>query len=99
MAVIAVVLGLALLAGAVANDYTERQNIKTKQHQAALVAAEKKGYERGTSDRTQYLTRDALWELECTKGRAAYDKLTTAQKRLIPANQVPVCNQPILQAP
>lgn len=93
---ITVVVLVTLLVGAVANEAQDREQTKSKQHQAELVAAEKRGYEKGTADRTQYVTRDALWRLECKKADKLYEVLTPTQKRLLPVNLVPNCGQAIL---
>lgn len=95
--ILALMVALGALTVAVVKDYNAKQTTKTNQHNAALQAAEQKGYERGTKENLVLRNQNTLLRLECQKGQNVFNSLTTSQKRLIKQEQVPNCSQPVLQ--
>lgn len=91
LAATAAVIGLVLLAGAVANSYQEKQKIQITQQNAQLQARE--------AQLTQLRTENQQWKqayndqrVSCEKGSNIYNGiLTPFQKKSIKAENVPKC--------
>lgn len=86
-----------VLIGAVARQYNQNVEAAKQHNQATLNKAYNDGYKQGAEKYQVYKNVYTLQTLACKQGENAYAKLTPAQKRTIPADQVPKCRTEVLQ--
>lgn len=91
-----VVLMVLVLGAAAVRHYQDKENKKTQQSTAPLVAANEQVT--ALEARNQQLEQAYQNErVNCEKGKALYDlALTTTQKRLVKSTAVPTCGRPVL---